>query len=92
MILVGDVSQLQAVENGGGLSLLVGALGYPASPNPVARAPNPVPGTPNGKPNLNPLVTSGDWTAAYASRNVLTCAYHDRAWSDALPQARWRPC
>ena len=34
MILVGDVSQLQAVENGGGMSLLVGALGYPRLAEP----------------------------------------------------------
>jgi hypothetical protein len=34
VILVGDVSQLQTVENGGGLSLLVGALGYPRLAEP----------------------------------------------------------
>jgi len=28
LILAGDTSQLQAVENGGGMSLLAGALGY----------------------------------------------------------------
>ena len=28
IILAGDISQLQAVENGGGMSLLAGALGY----------------------------------------------------------------
>ena len=28
LILAGDISQLQAVENGGGMSLLAGALGY----------------------------------------------------------------
>ena len=33
IILAGDVSQLQAVENGGGMSLLAGALAMPGSPN-----------------------------------------------------------
>ena len=28
LVLAGDTSQLQAVENGGGMSLLAGALGY----------------------------------------------------------------
>jgi AAA domain len=35
IILAGDVSQLQAVENGGGMSLLVGALGYARLAEPV---------------------------------------------------------
>jgi AAA domain-containing protein len=35
MILAGDTQQLQAVENGGGLSLLVGALGYAQLTDPV---------------------------------------------------------
>ena len=35
VILAGDVSQLQAVENGGGLSLLAAALGYVRLAEPV---------------------------------------------------------
>ena len=35
IILAGDVSQLQAVENGGGMSLLAGALGYARLAEPV---------------------------------------------------------
>ena len=35
VILAGDVSQLQAVENGGGLALLAGALGYVRLAEPV---------------------------------------------------------
>ena len=35
VILAGDVSQLQAVENGGGMSLLAGALGYARLAEPV---------------------------------------------------------
>jgi AAA domain/TrwC relaxase len=35
IILAGDVSQLQAVENGGGMSLLAGALGYARLTEPV---------------------------------------------------------
>ena len=35
MILAGDTSQLQAVENGGGMSLLAGALGYARLAEPV---------------------------------------------------------
>ena len=35
IILAGDVSQLQAVENGGGMSLLAGALGYARLAQPV---------------------------------------------------------
>ena len=32
MVLAGDTGQLQAVENGGGMSLLAGTLGYVRSP------------------------------------------------------------
>ncbi len=40
IILTGDISQLQAVENGGGMSLLAGALGYARLAEPVRfRAP-----------------------------------------------------
>ena len=40
IILAGDISQLQAVENGGGMSLLAGALGYARLTEPVRfRAP-----------------------------------------------------
>jgi len=40
VILAGDTSQLQAVENGGGMSLLAGALGYARLAEPVRfRAP-----------------------------------------------------
>ena len=40
VILAGDLSQLQAVENGGGMSLLAGALGYARLAEPVRfRAP-----------------------------------------------------
>ncbi len=35
VILAGDTSQLQAVENGGGMSLLAGALGYARLAEPV---------------------------------------------------------
>ena len=35
IILAGDISQLQAVENGGGMSLLAGALGYARLAEPV---------------------------------------------------------
>jgi conjugative relaxase-like TrwC/TraI family protein len=35
IILAGDISQLQAVENGGGMSLLAGALGYARLAKPV---------------------------------------------------------
>ena len=35
IILAGDTSQLQAVENGGGMSLLAGALGYARLAEPV---------------------------------------------------------
>jgi hypothetical protein len=35
IILAGDVNQLQAVENGGGMSLLAGALGYARLADPV---------------------------------------------------------
>ena len=35
IILAGDTSQLQAVENGGGMSLLAGALGYARLTEPV---------------------------------------------------------
>jgi ATP-dependent exoDNAse (exonuclease V) alpha subunit len=35
IILAGDISQLQAVENGGGMSLLAGALGYARLSEPV---------------------------------------------------------
>jgi ATP-dependent exoDNAse (exonuclease V) alpha subunit len=35
IILAGDISQLQAVENGGGMSLLAGALGYARLTEPV---------------------------------------------------------
>jgi conjugative relaxase-like TrwC/TraI family protein len=35
LILAGDTSQLQAVENGGGMSLLAGALGYVRLADPV---------------------------------------------------------
>ena len=35
IILAGDLSQLQAVENGGGMSLLAGALGYVRLTEPV---------------------------------------------------------
>ena len=35
IILAGDVSQLQAVQNGGGMSLLAGALGYARLAEPV---------------------------------------------------------
>ena len=35
VILAGDLSQLQAVENGGGMSLLAGALGYARLTEPV---------------------------------------------------------
>ena len=35
MILAGDLSQLQAVENGGGMSLLASALGYARLAEPV---------------------------------------------------------
>ncbi len=35
IILAGDLSQLQAVENGGGMSLLAGALGYARLSEPV---------------------------------------------------------
>jgi conjugative relaxase-like TrwC/TraI family protein len=35
VILAGDISQLQAVENGGGMSLLAGALGYARLAEPV---------------------------------------------------------
>ena len=35
IILAGDISQLQAVENGGGMSLLAGALGYARLARPV---------------------------------------------------------
>jgi hypothetical protein len=35
MVLAGDTEQLQAVENGGAMSLLAGALGYVRLPDPV---------------------------------------------------------
>ena len=35
MVLAGDTGQLQAVENGGAMSLLAGALGYVQLPDPV---------------------------------------------------------
>jgi ATP-dependent exoDNAse (exonuclease V) alpha subunit len=35
VILAGDISQLQAVENGGGMSLLAGSLGYARLAEPV---------------------------------------------------------
>ena len=35
IILAGDISRLQAVENGGGMSLLAGALGYARLAEPV---------------------------------------------------------
>ena len=35
MVLAGDTGQLQAVENGGAMSLLVGALGYVRLADPV---------------------------------------------------------
>ena len=35
IILAGDISQLQAVENGGGMSLLAAALGYARLAEPV---------------------------------------------------------
>ena len=35
MVLAGDTGQLQAVENGGAMSLLAGTLGYVQLPNPV---------------------------------------------------------
>ena len=35
VILAGDTQQLQAVENGGGLSLLAGALGFVQLAEPV---------------------------------------------------------
>ena len=35
IILAGDISQLQAVENGGGMSLLADALGYARLAEPV---------------------------------------------------------
>ncbi|HEX3965126.1 MAG TPA: AAA family ATPase [Trebonia sp.] len=35
IIVAGDISQLQAVENGGGMSLLAGALGYARLSEPV---------------------------------------------------------
>src|SRR4029077_17206605 len=35
VILAGDTQQLQAVENGGGMSLLAGALGYVRLTEPV---------------------------------------------------------
>ena len=35
MVLAGDTGQLQAVENGGAMSLLADALGYVQLPDPV---------------------------------------------------------
>jgi hypothetical protein len=40
IILVGDLSQLQAVENGGGMSLLAQTLGYARLARPYASAAN----------------------------------------------------
>ena len=37
VVLAGDSGQLQAVENGGAMSLLAGALGYVRLADPVAR-------------------------------------------------------
>jgi hypothetical protein len=39
VILAGDTSQLQAVENGGGMSLLADALGYARLAEPARFAP-----------------------------------------------------
>ena len=42
MVLAGDTGQLQAVENGGAMSLLAGALGYVRLADPVqARSGQP---------------------------------------------------
>jgi AAA domain len=45
IILAGDIHQLQAVENGGGMALLAATLGYArlADPGPTSPSPQPAP-------------------------------------------------
>ena len=62
VILAGDTSQLQAVENGGGMSLLADALGYARLAEP-ARFPTggnrpPACGCAPGTPRCWPSMTS----------------------------------
>ena len=73
IILAGDVSQLQAVENGGGMSLLATRLGYARLAEPVRfRAPGnstPACGSATATPPCWPNTTStAGSTAATRSR------------------------
>ena len=62
IILAGDASQLQAVENGGGMSLLAAASAMPGWPNPSGSAPPgnkpPACGCATATPPCSPSTTS----------------------------------